>query len=287
MPGMVGNTGNLITEHPYASAGIAVGVVLLVWYFSSGSGPQASAPQDNSAAAAQVAAVNANAASANLQTTAAQAVSIAGINASLQAALAQAGASTSVAQYQSQADIAASNNNASIAFSHDAAATTISGNASIASEFGSVADMISAFGKVLDTNQNAGINSTDLENFLSMSEHNTTFLASQVTTNQLLALQGGEWTTNNPLGTNVLAEVLGQTQAGSGQTAGAGPGGIVAPGVSLSAAQLATLFQGPTSSSKSALSSSDFAALANSLVASIGKGVTTSVQANGAAFHAQ
>lgn len=298
MSGIVGNTGNFIEEHPYASAGIAVGAVLLIWYFTSGSSaPAPSQPADNSAAAAALAASNNQIAGqtalaqiaagvANAQTSAQQATSLASINGQTAAALAAASAATSVAQYQSQADIAASNNASSIAYSHDAASIAGSANATITSEFSAVSDLIGKFGTTLDTNQNAGINTGDLTTFLTNSEHNTTFLTSQVATNQLLALQGGQWTTNNPLGTNALAEVLGQTQAGSGQGAGAGPGGIVAPGVSLSAAQLATLFQGPTSSTQTALSGAQFSDLAKSLVASIGQGVTTAVQPNGSAFHA-
>jgi hypothetical protein len=300
MAGIVGNTGNFIEEHPYASAGVAVGVVLAIWYFTSGSAPAGpSQPADNSGAAAAVAATNAQVAGqtalaqiaagvANNQTAATQATAIAGINAQLQAALAAAAGATSVAQYQSQADIVASHTAAHIAYSADAASVANSANATVASEYGGLASLIGKFGSTLTSQQNAGINTGDLTTFLTNAMHNTTFLTSQVATNQLLALQEGKWTTNNPLGSLALAEVLGQTQAGAGGAqAGAGPGGIVAPGVSLSAAQLAALFQGPTSSTQTALSGQQFSKLAQSLIASIGQGVTTAVQPNGAAFHAQ
>jgi len=157
---IVHHTGSWITEHPYASAGIAVGTLVIVWYLMSGSSAPAAATStasDTGAASIVAAQIAANASTANTaaaaqvtnnQTAASQAVSLAQIQATHDTAVAQATASTKIAQYNDSASIAASNNSVTTAYINASAAEQLSNNNTLASEFSALAGVLNSyFGK--------------------------------------------------------------------------------------------------------------------------------------------
>jgi len=165
---LVHHTGNWITEHPYASAGIAVGTLVVVWYLMSGSSTPAAAvstSSDSAAASTLAAQIAANTSTTNAQiaantsttnattaaqvtnnqTAAAQAVSLAQIQENRDAAIATAAATTSTAQYNASAEIA--NSNASIInnYTNAGAAEQLSNNATLASEFSALAGVLNTY----------------------------------------------------------------------------------------------------------------------------------------------
>ena len=154
---LVHHTGNWVTEHPYASAGIAVGaLVILYLMFSGSSTPAPAVSTDNTGAAASVVAaqIAANSASAlaqisanatDNQTAAAQTVALAQIQGSVDSAVATAAASSQVAQYNASAEIANSNASVLNTFTNAGAAEQLSNNATLQSEYSSLAGVLNNF----------------------------------------------------------------------------------------------------------------------------------------------
>src|SRR5271166_6230441 len=155
---LVHHTGNWVTEHPYASAGIAVGaLVILYLMFSGSSSTQAPAVStDNTGAAASVVAAqiaantalaqtNAAANVTNNQTSAAETVALAQTQGAVDAAVATAASATAVAQFNSSAEIASSNASIINTFTNASAAEQLSNNATLQSEYSSLADTLSSF----------------------------------------------------------------------------------------------------------------------------------------------
>jgi len=161
------SSGSWITEHPYASAGIAVGALVVVWYLlSSSSATTAAASTDTTGAAAVAAAQiaaneqqaalqtqadvtnNSTAASAqvtNNQTAAAQVVALASLQDQTTAALAASTSQSSVAQYNASAEIANSNASVINTMTNASAAEQLSNNATLQSEFTSLAGSLQSF----------------------------------------------------------------------------------------------------------------------------------------------
>lgn len=137
---MIESTKEFISEHPYASGGIALGVVFLIWYAtrSSGSSGTTTVVQqpDTSADAASVANTQA---AADAQTA--------------QAQIAAGVANTSTAA-QLAAAIAGSNSATAIAATNASASVTTSANSTIASEFTSLAQTLQEYAGLMTTNEN-------------------------------------------------------------------------------------------------------------------------------------
>ncbi len=154
---LVSHGGNWITEHPYASAAIAVGTLVVLWYLFSGSStPAPAVSTDDTGAAASVVAAQLSAQTAlaqtdaaaqvtNNQTAAAQTVNLAAIQSATDTAVATAASNTAVAQFGASAEIA--NSNASVANTqiNASAAEQLSNNATLASEYSSLADTLNSF----------------------------------------------------------------------------------------------------------------------------------------------
>jgi len=175
---IVHHTGNWITDHPYASAGIAVGTLVIVWYLMSGSSATTAAASTDTTGAAdvvaaqlaaneQLAATNAQAGVTNNQTSAAQTVALAQVQAQTdattaaaqvtdnQTAAAQAVALASIqgqtdaavasstaiaqsAQFNALAEVANSNASVINTMTNASAAEQLSNNATLQSEFGNL-----------------------------------------------------------------------------------------------------------------------------------------------------
>src|SRR5271166_4108582 len=167
---LVHHTGNWVTEHPYASAGIAVGaLVILYLMFSGSSSTQAPAVStDNTGAAASVVAAqiaantalaqtNAAANVTNNQTSAAETVALAQTQGAVDAAVATAASATAVAQYNSSAEIASSNASVINTFTNASAAEQLSNNATISSEYSSLANVLGSFFTTAPSQSNVSV----------------------------------------------------------------------------------------------------------------------------------
>jgi hypothetical protein len=150
---------SLIQEHPYMVAGGALVVVLIVWYLvgSGSSSSAAVAPSNNTSADAAALAAAQDASNAqiaqaqiaagvtNNQTAAAQAVSLAQMQAQTDQVVAAATALGQQAQYNAAAEIAGSNASVAIASTQAQSAEQLSNNATLQSEFSSLAGVLNGY----------------------------------------------------------------------------------------------------------------------------------------------
>lgn len=174
-------TGAFIEAHPLASVSIAVGVVLLLWYVSSGNTPAPVASSDGgmTAAAAQVAQSQI---AANAST---QQASIAAGSADTAASLAAGVANNQTAAALSLSALQ-SNNAASVAAANSSASVAVSGNTTISAEFSSLADALKTYAGITNTTAGNGDAYVALANSTVAGKLGTTESA-----NFLQALTGG------------------------------------------------------------------------------------------------
>jgi len=213
---LTSSTSSFVEQHPMASAGIALGVVLIVWYMvsaNSGASTASSGTDTTSAAADELAAQTAaNATTAqqsiaagvtNNQTTAAQTVDLANIQAQLSASLGASNATLGSAYYSSAGEIASSNasvaNTALMAQSYE----QISNNQTIASEYSDLASTLTSFGNNYQSiaNTNSNNQSADVQGLISgLSSQGVANLSSSGTLGTG-PLASGPW---NNLGAGIL-----------------------------------------------------------------------------------
>jgi hypothetical protein len=148
-----------VKEHPGASAAIAVGVVLLIWWSMSGSTPATTTiVQPNTAAtAADLAAAQLAADAQTAQTNIAAQTSI------TQAQIA-AGVANNTINAQLAGSVANSNAAVAVANSTNAAAVSQSGNATLSSEFAALASVLNNYATVKNTNSGTADASVALAN---------------------------------------------------------------------------------------------------------------------------
>lgn len=159
---LTGGTENFLKQHPYAAAGIVLGVVLVVWWLvSSGSSATPVAGTGSTddtgttdAAAIQAAQLTANgnlataqlsAQALNNQTAAGLQIGLASIAGQQASTVAQSVAAGQVAQFNSAAEIAASNSGVAIAQAQVQGDEQLSNNATLASEYASLGGLLSNF----------------------------------------------------------------------------------------------------------------------------------------------
>lgn len=144
---LTGGTENFLKAHPYASAGIVLGVVLVVWWLVSrgSSAPQAGSGVVDDTGTADAAAIQAAQIGANGQLAQAQ-IQAGVLNnqtaAASQVALAQIGGQTATAQFNSAAEIATSNSAVAIAASQIQGDEQLSNNATLASEYADLSSVL-------------------------------------------------------------------------------------------------------------------------------------------------
>jgi hypothetical protein len=249
---IVANTESFVEEHPYATAGIAIGVVILLWYLLSGSSTPASTTvvqPDTTADAAQVAENQAAQDAATAQTQIAA-------NATVQQATIAAGVANSSTAAQEAASIAQSNSQTAIAQSTNDDALTAQGNATIGSEFANLASLLTTFSNNTTSVQNTGIATTgnvlttlaNDQTALSTTEQNDFYQTIQ-TGNEAylgnsnlaasLGLNPGSTSNSNTVAAQIGALVNGSQSSGNGQaTVATATSGGDGPATTVLASQL-------------------------------------------------
>lgn len=138
--GIVASTEGFVHEHPYATAGIGISAILLIWFLTSGkpAAAGASAPANSSAYAAQL---GADQIAANAST---QQASISAQSAVTQAQIA-AGVANAATAAGEQTEITASNNQTAQAVAAASAQVGVSANQTLASEFDAIASVLTQY----------------------------------------------------------------------------------------------------------------------------------------------
>lgn len=210
--GIVANTESFVKEHP---AGVAVGVVLalvLIWLLTRGSSSSGSTAAPNAGAAdAYAAQLGAAQISANATTAQAQIA---------------AGVANQATSAQEQTAITSSNNQTAVALSQSDAVAAASGNATLGSEFASLADVLKTYSSNETAQQmnNADLSAsltqsvaTDATSYAESSQGNT--LATQVAAGNFFSKIFNNWNNFSWLGTTT------QNLFGGGATGAGGAGG--------------------------------------------------------------
>ena len=281
--GIVDETKGFVEAHPYASGGIALGVLLLLVLILGGSKKSQpatviQAPDGSgTAAAAQIGVAQIGASAANTQAQIAAGVADAATAAQLQLGVTASNNATQLAVTQA-------NDATTIAQAQAGAATAQSGNLTLQNEFAALAASLTAFATQQNTvsTSNAGTQGSALAGVLTTQLNDATSIANNVV-NQIgnvSAIKTSQGADNNPAGElqSYLPGALNALNAtgGSGGTTASGSSGIGLP----SADSLANLFAGASTmtSTTSALNGEQFLEGLNGLTAKIGNSVQFNAQ---------
>lgn len=220
-----------VKAHPYATAGIGVGVVVVVWLLvanSGGSSTTAASGSTDDTATEAAAALSENqqnlnaqvdqaqiqAGVTNNQTAAAQAVALAQTQGATQTAVAASAATAASAYYGAATEISA--NNSAVAIAQTQAQTTQQADQDnlLASEFSSLAGVISNFGS-----QTASITTSGINSQTALGESDNTMIEDA---NKTAATTSSSTTSGTTSGTTSATSTPGaQTIAVSGASGGA------------------------------------------------------------------
>ena len=270
--GIVDETKTFVEAHPYASGGIALGVLLLLVLILGGHKTAApttvvQAPDTSgTAAAAQLGAAQIAANASNVQAQIAAGVANTNTAAQLQATVTASNNATQLATTQA-------NDATTIAQAQAGAATAQSGNLTLSNEFSSLAQALTAFATQQNsvTTQSSGTQGAQIASVLNTADSNAAGVQNTFTNDYYGAFNNIVSTNGGFAGIEPIASGTAQSAYGSGATQSGG---------GYSAADLATIFAGAstTTSNTTALNGEQFLEGLNGLTAKVGDGV---------AFHAQ
>lgn len=254
---IIHSTEGFVEKHPYATAGIGIGVILFIWYISSGSTPTtAAAPDDTDAAAEALGA-------AQLATSAQTAQASIAANASTQQASIAAGVANTSTAAQQAVDIATVNASSAQAQTAANAEVGVAGDNTLSSEFAALASVLTNYSNnaVSEGQTNAGLTENVLSQAIGAS--NT------AQTNQFKNEQAAATSESNDAGLGGDFSALLNTIYGIGKS----NGGTGYPTVGASSSSPASGGQSSTTSTGQQVSTTaSIVNTVNPIIASIGAG---------------